>query len=677
MAFYFECARIAAYMSMKTGALLSAVLILIPHLAAAGDVTLAWDANTEPELVGYRVCFGMASGQYQTVLDVGNATTYTMKNLDAGTYYFAVKAYGNGVESAFSNEVTATVGAASDPQSSDEQPPQGGSDSSSDNSAASTPDTSPPVISNIIVSGIAYSSATVSWVTDELSSSQIEYGTTAAYGASTSIDAAAVTNHAQNLTGLSAGTLYHYRIKSTDAAGNPAASGDNTFSTTQYPNRELALPRFASGLNRPGEDTMVGLAFVNLSSQPAAMELTAINDNGQSTTGHDIANPVILNLNSRTQLAMIDWEIFGSGLSESYTNGWIKFESATADINGFFLIFDKDLNLLDGANLADSRPANIVFSDIRTDGYNKISVINNNPRSATVDFLLIKADGAVRNTRRRVIESNGSLTADIFADLFVGTAPLGTDYLLVKSSEGVQSFLVMRQASGDIATLEGQDFSAGATTLYAPQYVIGGDYRTSLSVVNLSSRAGTVTFRLIGEDGGQMGSTKTLAIPANGKLLIDDQGFFLNLDPETMTAAYVEIASDGIRLAGSTVFGDRYGQSFVSALALISSLQKSVHFGHVASDSTYFTGIAILNPNPADATVSIEVYAANGTLLCRKNELIGTRQRRSRLLTQFFPALEGKNQTSGYIRLTSTQPIASFALFGTHGLAVLSAIPPH
>ena len=33
------------------------------------------------------------------------------------------------------------------------------------------------------------------------------------------------------MTGLGVGTLYHYRVKSKDAAGNPATSGDNTFTT--------------------------------------------------------------------------------------------------------------------------------------------------------------------------------------------------------------------------------------------------------------------------------------------------------------------------------------------------------------------------------------------------------------------------------------------------------------
>jgi RHS repeat-associated protein len=39
--------------------------------------------------------------------------------------------------------------------------------------------------------------------------------------------------HSQGLSGLTAGTVYHYRVKSRDAAGNLAVSGDFTFTTTQ------------------------------------------------------------------------------------------------------------------------------------------------------------------------------------------------------------------------------------------------------------------------------------------------------------------------------------------------------------------------------------------------------------------------------------------------------------
>ena len=80
--------------------------------ARAGQVTLAWDANTEPELGGYKLYYGQTSGNYTWSVDAGNQTTYTLTGLTAGqTYYFAVKAYDRlgQNESAFSNAVQATI----------------------------------------------------------------------------------------------------------------------------------------------------------------------------------------------------------------------------------------------------------------------------------------------------------------------------------------------------------------------------------------------------------------------------------------------------------------------------------------------------------------------------------------------------------------------------------------
>ena len=40
-----------------------------------------------------------------------------------------------------------------------------------------------------------------------------------------------VTSHSVHITGLAPGTIYHYRVKSKDAAGNPSVSADFTFTT--------------------------------------------------------------------------------------------------------------------------------------------------------------------------------------------------------------------------------------------------------------------------------------------------------------------------------------------------------------------------------------------------------------------------------------------------------------
>lgn len=101
-------------------------------------------------------------------------------------------------------------------------------------SQAAGGDTTAPVISGVTSGAINLNGGSISWTTNEPATSQIEYGTTTAYGTSSPLNTTLETSHSQVVSGLQPGTLYHYRVKSTDAAGNTATSSDYTF-TTQSP----------------------------------------------------------------------------------------------------------------------------------------------------------------------------------------------------------------------------------------------------------------------------------------------------------------------------------------------------------------------------------------------------------------------------------------------------------
>ncbi|MFV1995119.1 MAG: Ig-like domain-containing protein, partial [Verrucomicrobiales bacterium] len=88
-------------------ALLSLGAVILVPQAHARSVTLAWDANPEPDIAGYRVSYGTQSATYTETIDVGNVLTATIPNLGAGiTYYFVLTAYNTAnLESAPSAEV--------------------------------------------------------------------------------------------------------------------------------------------------------------------------------------------------------------------------------------------------------------------------------------------------------------------------------------------------------------------------------------------------------------------------------------------------------------------------------------------------------------------------------------------------------------------------------------------
>src|SRR5262249_27102797 len=91
-----------------------------------------------------------------------------------------------------------------------------------------------PTISGVTTSNVTGTSATVSWQTDQPSSSQVAFGLTSAYGSTTTLDPAPVTSHSQTITGLSPTTTYHFSAPSGTRVGPPSAP-DGSFTTGTSP----------------------------------------------------------------------------------------------------------------------------------------------------------------------------------------------------------------------------------------------------------------------------------------------------------------------------------------------------------------------------------------------------------------------------------------------------------
>ena len=113
-------------------------IVFFAHgIASAAEVTLAWDANTEPDLAGYKIYYDTNSGvpYYGTDADQGispitvliedladpDYPDFTLTGLDDDQdYYIALTAFDSeGSESDYSNEVTTASGTGDPGSSSD------------------------------------------------------------------------------------------------------------------------------------------------------------------------------------------------------------------------------------------------------------------------------------------------------------------------------------------------------------------------------------------------------------------------------------------------------------------------------------------------------------------------------------------------------------------------------
>jgi len=88
-----------------------------------------------------------------------------------------------------------------------------------------------PKISNLTVTNITTTGATVMWNTDTNASSFVKYGITGSYGLGVFGDYALLKNHSVTMNGLTPATLYHIAASSADTYGQTTVSPDKTFTT--------------------------------------------------------------------------------------------------------------------------------------------------------------------------------------------------------------------------------------------------------------------------------------------------------------------------------------------------------------------------------------------------------------------------------------------------------------
>ena len=171
------------------------------------SATIAWSTNAP---ASSRVEYGLDSGYGSTTpLDTTPVAEHSIviSGLSPATLYHlrAISVDGEGTEAASDDRTFTTL---------DED------------------DTTPPAISAVSASP-GQTGATITWQTDEASTTQVLYGLTGSHGSSSALDATLVTLHGASLTGLSAGTLYHYAVSSLDASGNQTVSASITFTTLE------------------------------------------------------------------------------------------------------------------------------------------------------------------------------------------------------------------------------------------------------------------------------------------------------------------------------------------------------------------------------------------------------------------------------------------------------------
>lgn len=171
-----------------------------------------------------------------------------------------------------------------------------------------TPVDNPPNISSV-ASSTTDTAATITWTTDEAATSQVEYGLTTSYTASSTFEATTVTSHSVGLSNLSPLTLYHFRVISGDANGNFSTSSDYTFTTTAEP--DIIDPSVPQSLGA----TAVSSSQINLSWSAST------DTGGSGLAGYDIYRNDYL-IASTSQISYSDTGLTASTLYNYYVTAF-------------------------------------------------------------------------------------------------------------------------------------------------------------------------------------------------------------------------------------------------------------------------------------------------------------------------------------------------------------------
>ncbi|HVP05113.1 MAG TPA: S8 family serine peptidase [Dehalococcoidia bacterium] len=351
-------------------------------------------------------------------------------------------------------------------------------------------DTTAPVISNVAAGNLAATSATITWTTNEPATSRVEYGLTTSYGTLTTLDSNLITSHSVNLTGLTASTTYHYRVLSSDAANNPATSGDFTFTTPSSVVTQTITFDDIAGQNQalngqyPAGVINWGNTNVWLHSEPfGLMTTTNLTYNGgtitsatftfltpqtlvslQAYNGGTAATTVTLSCPGQTNKT----QSVAKNAMVTITTGWAAGTACStvtiASTNGWDTNFD---NLVIQSTGADTTPpviSNVAAGSLAATGAT-ITWTTNEPANSRVEYGLTTSYGTLTTLDSNLVTSHSvtlsGLTASttyhyrvLSADGSNNPATSG-DFTFTTSSSSTQTIIFDDKAGQNVA-LTGQ-----------------------------------------------------------------------------------------------------------------------------------------------------------------------------------------------------------------------------
>jgi hypothetical protein len=234
---------------------------------------------------------------------------------------------------------------------------------------------------------------------------------------------------------------------------------------------------------------------------------------------------------------------------------------------------------------------------------------------------------------------------------------------------------------GSLASAYATSAESSGQTLVAPHFVAGGTggrlWTTSVRLTKLEGSLAPVRVDLYGDDGNWI-TTLEQNLASGGQATFVLDATTLSLGERTLTG-YVRVRNSLGKVAGDLVlaWSDGY-ESMLSTYPLVNRLSQKYHFNQVAQGRAgnvdYWTGISLMNDLDRSVQVDLEVFRPDGAIDRSVTVAMKPFQRVADLLSELLldPAYA---RLDGYIRVTSSDPIAAIVFFGDAGNRFLTAVP--
>ena len=195
------------------------------------------------------------------------------------------------------------------------------------------------------------------------------------------------------------------------------------------------------------------------------------------------------------------------------------------------------------------------------------------------------------------------------------------------------------------------DINAG--DIYMSHIASSTDWWTGISILNTTSSSKELTVEF------DNGTTKPITMAAKEHKKFTINSLFGGVLQPNIKSAVIKNGSGilGLELFGSS---DSSGDNYLGGILLTDDTMTCIYYPHIASNSTWWTGIVAYNPSASPCTLTITPFTEDGGSLESQSLTISGHEKYVGMVANL-----GLPADTAWFEIRATSPVTGFELFGT------------